>query len=245
MPILGGAEPPPAYFGNTNFVGELDGRLRRYSRRIEEAGRGFVDSLPWAAVRVYCGSGGDCPGRLRGRPADGMDRFWILRHHSGFEPGGRARIPLEDLMEACRDSRSKGAVEVADSVLKDRIAILAPDYGCDFVPGPEGFLPGSQAIADAIESELGDVPAQTLPWFWELGLEVLLAILITIVHNQFMPLPALATMLLLAAGAVGGSIVLYAWAGYWTNFIVVVAGMWIEQLYEAGAVAQHDLAPMS
>jgi hypothetical protein len=62
--------------------------------------------------------------------------------------------------------------------------------------------------------------------------KLMLALLIAYVHYRLPPRAAAISMIVIGVGVVYGAFWIFEHSGYWTNFILIVVGVWIEQLYE-------------
>jgi CHASE2 domain-containing sensor protein len=238
-------------YGAAMMVGDRDIMLRRYSRQVIESTTGTrFDSFPWAIVKTYCNMAKACPDHTNceNLQSSEMNESRILSNHSGLGDDDLTVFPLEDLLAGCQDWNARRQVKNASSAdsfspnieLKNKIVILGPYYGDDLICTPRGRWRGARVIADVIESELDKRKGiREMPYIMEWGFDILLAILIALLHHYLRPRPACLAILALMTFAVFGARIAFTWGGYWANFVVLILGIWIEQLYELSSVAER------
>jgi CHASE2 domain-containing sensor protein len=227
LPVLGGVANPPGRTGLAAILADNDRIVRRFRPRFAASGSGptsdTVESLPLAAANAYRAQRGDSAGLTRRLPGDtGSIALRVYDRDPPF-------YLLDDVM-----SSLPGPAAASDTLFANRVVVLGFIDGSDVVITPRGVRTGSEVVADAVETLLDDRGAiRKFPAWLEWAAKVALALLVGLVHFRFPPRVAAVSMVAMAVGVVYLGFLVFEHAGYWTNFILIVVGMWIEQLYES------------
>jgi CHASE2 domain-containing sensor protein len=227
LPVLGGVVNPPGRTGLAAILADPDRIVRRFRPRFAASGSGpasdTVESLPLAAANAYRAQKRDPAGLTRRLPGD--TGSIALRTYDRDPPF----YLLDDVLSA-----PPGPASAPDTLFANRVVVLGFIDGSDVVITPRGVRTGSEVVADAVETLLDDRGAiRGFPAWLEWGAKIALALLVGFIHFRFPPRVAAASMVVMAVGVVYLGFLVFAHAGYWTNFILIVVGMWIEQLYES------------
>jgi CHASE2 domain-containing sensor protein len=223
LPILGGVDNPPGRPGLASILTDEDRLVRRFRPRYLASGTGpradTIESLPLAAANAFTNERNRLTSRL---PSD--TGSIAIRKYDRDPPF----YLLDDLL-----STEAALTTNPNPVLSDRVVVLGFIDGSDQVLTPDGVRTGPEVVADAIETLLDDRGAivgfpHWLEWVVKLGL----ALFIAYIHYKLPPRPAAISMIVLAVGVVYAAFFIFEHLGYWTNFILIVVGIWIEQLYE-------------
>lgn len=121
-----------------------------------------------------------------------------------------------------------------------KIFILGGSYGSDIHPTPFVSRLGSSIVMSEVESSLSGVRREVPGWV-VISIKVILGFCISLIHRNFMPFPAAGITLLIAGMVVFGGVRQFAWTGYWVDLVIILIGVWIEQLYETVELAHHQI----
>jgi len=228
---------PAAHRGLIMLPADSDGVVRRYYRTFQTAaedGHGShhaIDSLPWAAVKEYC----------RQAPEESLPKHlrW-LRRRSADAPG-----PNELLMNFPGDRFNFFRIAAATALdgyrrmdfwtsdkspIRDKIVVLGGTYRAarDLHPTPLGQVPGAVLLATAIETELQNRGIRFTHEAFAIVVDVLFGSLLVYLNRWFpSPRAMLWNLLAVAALALFASYLTFNTLGFWLNFAVVLAGVWL------------------
>lgn len=230
LPVLGGALNPPGRTGLAAILADKDRLVRRFRPRYASSGAGpasdAIESLPLAAANAFVANGKDSA-RVIDLPSDTGSIG--LRSYSRDPP----YYLLDDVMGAVPTLPGR-----ADSVLSNRVLVLGFIDGTDEVLTTRGMRSGPEVVADAVETLLDKRGAiLNFPPLAELSSKIMLALLVGFIHFRFPRRVAAASMVLLTVLVIIAGFVTFTLFGFWTNFVLIVVGTWIEQLYESAALA--------
>jgi CHASE2 domain-containing sensor protein len=214
--------------GLTDFPVDGDGVVRRYQRVLNSNGS-TVPSLPWAIVQAFCSKFGRSCKHID--LSDGSTERLLL--HFTPEPSSGHRLSASDVLEASTSPRW-----LSSRPFRDRIVLIGGSYraGRDVIISPMGAKPGVSLIADAVRTELGQGPIEPLRDGLAFIVDLLIGALVVYISFRLPSAKAVALILLALPVIVGiGSFIAFATLAKWVNFIPVVLGMLIHQLYDYGA----------
>jgi hypothetical protein len=173
--------------------------------------------------------------------ADGRDSARITKHLPS-DTGSIAlrsytRNPpyylLDDVMGAVPTLAQR-----PDTAFSNRVLVLGFIDGTDQVVTASGMRSGPEVVADAVETLLDVRGAiRGFPFFAEWGAKIALALLVAFIHFRLPRPAAAASMVVLTALVIGAGFLTFEYFGFWTNFVLIVVGTWIEQLYESATHA--------
>ena len=214
--------------GLTVFPIDGDGVVRQY-QRLFRTDSSELPSLSWALVQSFCAAARPSCKRVDSS-SKSTERFVL---HFTHESSSSARLSMSDVLSASTSARWQ-----ASRPFRDRIVLIGGSYraGRDVIISPMGAKPGVSLVADAVRTELGQGPIQPLRDGLAFIVDLLIGALIVYISYRFPPMLALAlTLLALPVMTVIGSFVAFATLAKWINFVPVVLGMFIHQLYDYGA----------
>lgn len=214
--------------GLTDFPIDGDGVVRGYQRVFITNGSALA-SLPWALVQAFCAK--TRPSCSRIDLSNGSTERLVL--HFALEPSSGRRLSAGDVLQASTSPRWQ-----ASKPFRDRIVLIGGSYraGRDVIISPMGAKPGVSLVADAVRTELGQGPIEPLRDGLAFLVDVLIGALIVYISFRCPVGVALALILLaLPVMTAVGSFVAFATLAKWVNFVPVVLGMLIHQLYDYGA----------
>lgn len=223
---LGGRGGVPE--GIAAFPIDGDGIVRHYQRMFR-ADDGLVPSFAWRVVQVFCRERGTKCARSSLQRGS-TDRL-ILHFTSEGQAAGR--LSASDVIHAAA-SAGWGSTQP----FKGRIVLIGGSYraGRDVIASPVGIKPGVSLTADAVRTELGQGPIQPLRDALAFLLDLFIGALIVYIGFRLPPVPALVSILIaLPILVAASSFVAFATLAKWVNFVPVVAGMVLHQLYDYGA----------
>jgi CHASE2 domain-containing sensor protein len=218
---------------------DADGIIRSYERSFLLS-RGVADSLPWALVKEYCRTRADgrppgCGARVdHGAPEAGRVLLNFAADRYEFP-----RMSVDWLVKA-----SEGPGWTTAGPLRDRIVILGGTFRAarDEHVTPVGPRSGVELIAQAAATELhggGIRAANEVAMFLA---EVVGGFLVAFLHRHHRRLPVRGARWLSLAGipviALASSLVAFYSFSRWANFVPVLFGVLLHELYE-GAPAPH------
>jgi len=235
LPPLGGLSDPPGRVGLATILADEDRLVRAFRPRFVGTGSSpaadTVLSLPLAAALAYTPA--DEREHLTRRLSDSASV--ALRRYERAPPF----YLLEDVLQSVPQRGGQ-----APPSLADRVLVLGFIDGSDQVLTPRGVRSGPDVVADAIETLLDERGLITrLPAAVEWGIKLGLALLVAYIHYRLSPRAAIRTMIALAVLVVYGGFILFEHFGYWSSFILIVVGLWIEQLYEEVVHPGHAAHP--
>ncbi|MBW0000890.1 MAG: CHASE2 domain-containing protein [Verrucomicrobia bacterium] len=233
QPVLGGAQPQPpaalAFFP----IDENDRVVRRYRRMLPTVD-GEERSMPWALVKTFCTvpSGTGHPAvcrRIDDPDSEHQESPLILTFSAGHHPNTR-RIEATELLA---QENSDGWKE--NSPIKGQIVIVGGVFSksADWYTTPFGPLPGAELIAQAVEAELQERTIKPAAETFMLAVDVVCGFLLVIwqfyrPHRLHFALRMLAVPVL----AVLASYLVFFSHAHWINFVPVLAGVVIHEVYE-------------
>jgi CHASE2 domain-containing sensor protein len=226
LPTLGGVSDAPGSTGLASVLADDDRLIRRFRLRFlatpTSPGRDTIETLPFAAARAYVATAKDSvkfAGRLPNDTASIALRIYER------EP---AFYLLDDVLSA-----ETSVANTPNHALADKVIVLGFVDGSDQVLTPRGVRTGPQLVADATETLLDSrVAIRAFPRWLEWAAKLALALLIALIHYKLPPRVAALSMLVICVGVVYASFWVFDHSGYWVNFILIMVGLWIEQLYE-------------
>jgi CHASE2 domain-containing sensor protein len=236
--VLGGISDPPGRSGLASMLTDEDRLLRKFRPRYSAASAGpgsdTVESLPLAAAEAYVATARDSIRLTRRLPNDTSSiAIRAYRREPPF-------YLLDDVLAALPSLEN-----APDNPLAGRALVLGFIDGSDQVLTPRGVRTGSEVVADAIETLLDTRGAiRGFPRWLEWVGKLILALLIAYVHYRLPPRAAAISMIVIGLGVIYAAFWIFEHSGYWTNFILIVVGVWIEQLYEnvTHAATPHSIA---
>lgn len=232
LPAVGGLADVPGRAGVAAMIADEDRLVRRF--RLRFVGRGAVSdtlmSLPQAAALAYAAR--RAPTDTSKGGADALtDTSSIGLRVYGREP---PFFLLDDVLSA--DAAQVGA----SKAFAGRVVVLGFIDGSDQVVTPHGIVPGPQVVADAIETAIdARPPIKPLSEWVVLLVNIGLALLIAFIHYKLPMRAGAAVMIPLAVVVAYASFFLLEQYGIWTNYILIVISIWIEQLYENISAPPH------
>lgn len=242
LPVLGNEQPQPIVDELGVFVmpADADGAVRRYRRKIPTA-EGHVDSLPWAVTKAFCRNilaDATATDDLKLRSRALLDsestrkyRRPILVTFSDPPHTSKHVLSVSDLLHIASTDGWK-----TNTTFRNGIVLLGGTFGLSgdvsYVT-PLGTRAGVQLFADAIETELQQRPITTLNETLMLILEVIGGYSLALWHFVSKGWRAVTLRVLLVPGlAIVFSLVAFSSLAYWANFIPVLVGVSIHELYE-------------
>lgn len=233
LPAVGGIPDVPGRTGVAAMTADEDRIVRRFPLRFaarrSAAGPDTVESLPYAATQALAahlsrgttGNSVPCmPLRYTGARAD--TESVGLRTYTRSPPF----YLLDDLLSA------DPSQVTAARRFSNRVVVLGFVDGSDQAITANGIRPGPHVVADAIETLIDERSAITsLPQWAEWLVKLALALFIAFIHYKLPPRVGAAVMIVLAVVVVRASFLILEHRGLWTNYILIVMSIWIEQLY--------------
>ena len=222
LPFLGGVKNAPGRPGLAAMIADEDHLVRRFrprfaANRIGAGSDTIIESLPLAAATAYIQQtpGSKLTPRL---PRDTSSI--VLRTYDRNPPF----YFLDDVL-------SMGLYKPKN--LSNAIVVLGFVDESDQVSTPSGTRPGPEVVADAIESLLDERGAiQALPKWLEWVVKIALALVIAFIHYKLPVRLAAISMIGVATLVIFAAFLIYEHLGYWTSFILILVGVWVEQLYD-------------
>jgi CHASE2 domain-containing sensor protein len=240
LPAVGGIAVP-GRSGVAAMTADEDRLVRRFPLRFatrrSAAGPDTVESLPYAATQALAAH---LSRRPRGDAVPCMPvRYTNARVDTG-SVGLRTYIRnpsfylLDDLLSA------DPTQVTATRRFSDRVVVLGFVDGSDQAITASGVRAGPHVVADAIETLIDERSAITsLPRWAEWLVKLALALLIAFIHYKLPPRVGAAVMIVLAVVVVRASFLILEHTGLWTNYILIVISIWIEQLYANISQSPH------
>lgn len=231
MPVLGGAPNPPGRTGLAAILADQDRLVRRFRPRYASSGVGpaseLIESLPLAAANAFVADGRDSARITNNVPTDtGSIALRSYQHNPPY-------YLLDDVMGAV-----PALAQRPDTAFSNRVLILGFVDGTDQVVTAGGMRSGPQVVADGVETLLdGRRAVRGFPFFAEWSAKIALALLVAFIHFRLPRPAAAASMVLLTGFVIYAGFLTFAYFGFWTNFVLIVVGTWIEQLYESATLA--------
>jgi CHASE2 domain-containing sensor protein len=242
LPVLGNEQPQPAAneLGISAMPADADGAVRRYQRKIPVAD-GEVDSLPWAVVKAFCRSivadatatsdlKSRCQRLLDSESRKKYQRPLLLTFSKPPHSAMRI-ISASDVLHIAANDGWKN-----NPTFRDGIVMLGGTFalsGDVSYKTPLGTRAGVQLFSDAIETELQGRPITPLNEVLMVIFEITGGYLLAAWHFfskgwsgvtlRVMAVPVL---------AMASSFFAFSSLAYWANFVPVLAGVLIHELYE-------------
>jgi CHASE2 domain-containing sensor protein len=230
FPVWGRPEEEPEHSGLALLPSDLDGLIRVH-RRTWLWGTKTVDSFHWAIVRAYCAKG-DAPGCMS--VAASSDKSGELFLTPARERDDLRPSPLSDFWHP-------HAAISERNILKNKVVILGGTFQAarEEHPTPLGPRFGVEVVGDAVESDIAGDHLSILPGWIRYVVKVLLALSIATAYHYLTPRWAFrTTSALLFAVIALGSLAAFVFGSYWADYVPLLLGLWIEQLYDQSEVAQ-------
>ncbi len=222
LPILSGLNSPPGRSGLAVILADDDHLVRRFRPMYDATGQGSANgiaSLPLAAARAFV----ERPhGDARVPQSIPSDTASIgLREYDRNPP----LYLLDDVLTAAASGTTVDA-------LTNRVLVLGFIDGSDQVLTARGVRAGPAVVADAVETLLDDrPPIRRLPDWADWLSKVALSLLVGFVHFRLPRQMAAIAMIVLTVFVVYGGLLVFNYTGFWINYVLIVVGFWIEQLY--------------
>lgn len=234
LPAVGGISAVPGRAGVALMTADQDRLVRRFRLRFVTRGSAAagdtLQSLPYAATLAYTERGRKLG--PRDDPHGGSVRLDGVPDDTGSI--GLRPYLRDPPFYVLDDVLSADLKQVATSPkFAGKVVVLGFVDGSDQLLTPNGVRPGSEVVADAIETVLDKRKLiRPLPAWTDWLVKIALALLIAYIHYSLPPRYGAAVMIVLAILVVRASFSILAHSGIWTNYILVVMSIWIEQLYE-------------
>lgn len=243
VPVLGGREPAPVT-GLALLPLDADGLVRRYRSSFETAS-GPKPALPEAVIRVWRRAPAGTPAHheaSRGEAHHEPEAHEAAaEHHEGGAhhdlflnfAGDRFSFPrmtASDLLQA-----SAGAAWSESGPLAGKIVVLGGLYRAarDEYPTPLGSMAGSEVMAHAIASELRGAGVRHASEVLMVILEILGGIALVVIHHRLeMRTAMFVTLLAIPVFALVSSFLAFSSLALWANFVPLLLGVLIHQLYD-------------
>ncbi len=231
MPVLGGSPNPPGRTGLAAILADNDRLVRRFRPRYASSGVGpaseLIESLPLAAANAFVANGRDSAQLTKHLPPDTGS---IALRSYGRDP---PYFLLDDVLGAVPALSQR-----PDTAFSNRVLVLGFIDGTDRVVTASGMRSGPEVVADAVETLLDDRGAiRGFPSWAEWSAKIALALLVAFIHFRLPRPAAAASMVVLTAFVIWAGFLTFEHFGFWTNFVLIVVGTWIEQLYESATHA--------
>jgi len=240
LPVLGGLDPAR----NLDSVGiaqlplDTDGVVRRYQRRFPVEGGGKADSFPWAVVEAACAKppmeGCNAVKKEMASSKKGLVLNFAGERFS-FTPLS-ARYVLQ--------AQDQPGWKTPHGPLRDQIVLLGGNYRAarDTQVTPVGSMQGVQLMAQAIESEFAGGGIRPLNEYLAVLLDLLSgAILVYINYRCSLRLgkALLLSLIGLVILPLVSSYLAFSTLARWFNFVPIIMGVLVHELYEHGRDYQH------
>ncbi len=227
-PVLGGSDTES--FGVALLPLDGDGIVRRYRREFPGPG-GVAPSFPWAVIEKACG---EHPEKYCGKvDKSEQEHETLLLNFAGqrfaFEP-----LSVHNVLIA-----AKGPEWARSSPLLGKIVILGGNYHAarDSRVTPVGAMEGVQLMAQAIETELTGGGIRNINEAQAVILDLLSGALLVYFSYRFPNQLGKALLLSLIALVILPplfSYLAFSTLGRWFNFVPMLVGVLLHELYEHG-----------
>ena len=235
LPAVGGIVAVPGRTGVAAMTADADRLVRRFSLRFtarrSAAGFDTLESLPYAATQALAA-------HFERRNSRDSVPCRPVRYGAGArvdtESVGLRNYTRTPPFYLLQDVLSADPKQIAASRrFSDRVVVLGFVDGSDQAITPTGVRPGPQVVADAVETLIDERSAiKSMPEWAEWLIKLALALFIAFVHYKLPPRIGAVVMIVLAVIVVRASFLILERTGLWTNYILIVMSIWIEQLYE-------------
>lgn len=244
-PVLGGRDPES--FGVALLPIDGDGIVRRYRREFPGSG-GIAPSFPWAVIEKACG---EHPEKYCAKVDKAeQEHETLLLNFAG------QRFAFEPLSTGNLRLAAMGPEWTKSSPLLNKIVILGGNYHAarDSQVTPVGTMEGVQLMAQAIETELTGGGIRRVNEYQAILLDLLSGALLVYFSYRFPNQLGKALLLSLIALVILPlvfSYLAFSTLGRWFNFVPVLVGVLLHELYEHGKeygelraahAAKHDQA---
>ena len=240
LPVLGGRDPARNTDSTAMAILPLDsdGVIRRYHREFELGKGQRSDSFPWAVVKTAC------TGPL---PMEGCKE--VERESERAEHGFRMNFAGQRFNFSPLSARFVGQVAVTagwanSSPLREKIVLLGGTFHAarDTRITPVGPMAGVQLMAQAIETEFSGGGVRPLNEFVAAILDLCSGALLVYIGYRFDH--HLGKALLLSVGVLVivplvSSFLAFSTLARWFNFIPMIVGVLLHELYEHGREYQR------
>jgi CHASE2 domain-containing sensor protein len=205
---------------------DSDGIVRRHLREFRTE-KGTVPSFPWQVIQTASNLG-ISEFRAASLEGEGHNTKGLLLNFSG-ERYNLAPLSVGFVLQGAQgeDWKLRGP-------FKNKVVILGGSYRAarDTYVTPVGMMLGVQLMAQAVESEMGG-GIRGFNHFVELLFDLVCGVLLVVVHHRFRPSLALALSLIaIPVFCLCGSYLAFSTMARWFNFVPVVVGVQIHQLYD-------------
>jgi CHASE2 domain-containing sensor protein len=237
-PILGGRVTIWPPYGIATMPTDFDGVVRTW-RAFVPINTSATPTLPWAAIQQYCRHDGSKCSQSRLKAFQNQLQAFTTRIDfmdvplSGLLTEAPSVSP-ETFPASCPDLPP-------DDRLQGRIVVLGENYSrADEHETPWGPLRGAQLVAMAIEQAFSPAPQHDVDELFLIVLEVGIAFLIAAIHHWIRPIPAtVITIILLPAGVIISSELMFLFGDYEVGIVPFMVGMLIHQLVGSAERAEH------
>ncbi len=242
LPVLGNEQPQPAAneLGISAMPADADGAVRRYQRKIPVAG-GEVDSLPWAVAKAFCRiivADATAASDLKARCQKILDSESRKKYQRPllltFPEPPHSAVRVISASDVLRIAGNDGWKN--NPTFRDGIVMLGGTFalsGDVSYKTPLGTRAGMQLFSDAIETELQGRPITPLNEVLMVIFELIGGYLLVAWHFVSKGWSAV-TLRVTAVPvlAMASSFFAFSSLAYWANFVPVLAGVLIHELYE-------------
>lgn len=225
LDVLGGQknlDPATNSTGLALLIDESEDKVTRRYRRSLLTARGPMPSFPSAVAAAYRGYHADEISKLLDSREDRLIRFF-------GSPSSSERLHFSARKVGELAEHWPGA-----SPIKDKIVLLGGSYaGQDMHETPVGRLSGLEVMANVVDTELtggGEKPPSKAVVFLLELFEVF--VLISLFHNLSFRFALFSSVLLIPLAAILCSLLAYRSAGHFFQFLFVLLGMLVFELYE-------------
>jgi CHASE2 domain-containing sensor protein len=213
-------------FGIAALPEDSDGIVRRHLRAFRTE-QGTAPSFPWQVIQTASRLG------IRGFSAAGLESDGhagkaLLLNFSG------ERYNFAPLSASLVLQGAQGEDWKLRGPLTNKVVILGGCYRAarDTYITPVGKMLGMQLMAQAVESELGG-GIRAFNHLVELLFDLVCGVLLVIIHHRFRPFAALTLSLIaIPVFCLCGSYLAFSTMARWFNFVPVILGVQIHQLYD-------------
>jgi CHASE2 domain-containing sensor protein len=231
IPILGGAEKQILREldakGLSGLPEDPDGVIRRYQRKFAVSG-GTENSFPWGVITASCTAGcQQCCGTIFGKQRSAEESLFL-----NFS-GERFTFSPLSADHVLRAARTAGWQE--EGILKNRIVLVGGLYreARDFHQTPVGRMSGVQLMAQVIETELRNGGIRPFREYAVFVLDLCGGIFVVCLHYFFrLRLAFRLSLLAMPVLSLISSYVAFSSFSRWFNFVPVLVGVLIHELYD-------------
>ena len=243
--VLGGLDPEHVRddTGLSAFPVDSDGIVRRFARYFPLDGGGVEPSFAWALVTVACQK--DNPRRVPGCDALPIEkiseeesketlRLNFAGQRFNFDP-----LSVQPILKTAEDPQSQWS---KSSPFRNQIVLLGGFYHAarDFYVTPVGGMEGVQLMGQTIETEFSGL--RSLNEFVMVVLDLATGALLVFISYRYPLQLGKALMLSLLSLVVVPplcSLIAFSTLSLWFNFVPMIVGVLIHELYEHGREYSH------